>query len=420
MNTKEKGAALENRLYEYLLEQKEKGQLIYDIYAPNLCKIYKQRPYYCKEREGNITFDVVVEICREVASEPHSKLIFECKNYTKKTVPESDVTDFSNKLSRIGMHNTKGIIITNTELQIGAKNLAESRHIGIAKFNINGLEVVAERRSKKLYQDKYLKNQLFDNQQYTKSLKFSAYYNGKYHGSVQSLISWIISQENNGKIDDTKLCDSDDIPFISHEIIEQKANKLLKGVQYREGAVNLKKICSYLSIDLEWDYRQFFDENGNEILGKADFSNKKITIYSHDRITRERFTISHEVGHFYLRHDKFLLAESIVKQDLFIGAKNTNKSDIDKLEYQANYFASCLLLPKEIFLNKTDEFRNIFDIRNKGHGDIYVDDQGCNLSDFHKISSALSDFFQVSAEAVEIRLKTLKKLVDKRQQLTPW
>ncbi|KLN59396.1 hypothetical protein WH96_18030 [Kiloniella spongiae] len=416
MNTTKKGKVLENRLYEYLLEQKEKGQLIYGIYAPSLCKIYKQKQYYCMKREGNITFDVVVEICREVTSEPHSKLIFECKNYTKKTIPESDVTDFSNKLSRIGMHDTKGIIITNTELQIGAKNLAESYHIGIAKFNNNGLEIVAERRSKQLYQDKHLKKQLFGNQQYTKSLKFSAYYDGKYHGSVQSLISWIISP----KIDDKKTCNSDDVPFISHQEMEQKANKLLKCVQYREGAINLEEICSYLSIGLEWDSQQFFGDNGSEILGKADFSNKKITIYSHDRITRERFTISHEIGHFYLRHDKFLLSESIVKQDLFIGVKNTNKSDIDKLEYQANLFASCLLLPRNTFLRKTDEFRAIFDIRNKGHGDIYVDDQPCNISDFNKLLGALSDFFQVSTQAIEIRLKTLNKLVDERQQLTPW
>ncbi len=69
-------------------------------------------------------------------------------------------------------------------------------------------------------------------------------------------------------------------------------------------------------------------------------------IYPHENINRERFTLSHEIGHFYLEHGKYICNETVVEQDLFVDYETKSIFNYDRLEYQANVFASALLLPK--------------------------------------------------------------------------
>jgi len=49
------------------------------------------------------------------------------------------------------------------------------------------------------------------------------------------------------------------------------------------------------------------------------------------------------------------------------------EDDIRHLEWQANYFASCLLLPRDSFVASVFEKARQMDLRDRGHGLIFLD-----------------------------------------------
>lgn len=410
MDTTAKGNALENRFYQYLLDQKNNGDLIYGLYPAVLCEIRHKPKYRSCEASRYIEFDVAIELRREGADNPHLIVIFECKNYTG-NVPETEITDFSDKLSRIGRHNTKGVVVISSKLQSGAQDLAKIRKLGIVKFNENGLEaIIAERRCSLINDSQYIHNLIFEKNSGRKPLKISAFYDGSYFDSIQTLIG-SLSGEDISPLGESNTS----IPFVSDTILADKARSLLLEISYKSGPVDLEAICSALSIDVDWSKEECNDEDGYEILGKAEFKKRKILIYSHQNVQRERFTLAHEIGHFYLGHDYFLRSESIVEADLSLSANKSNIHMLDRIEFQANTFASFLLLPEEQFRITISYLRKYYNIRDRGHGYIYVDDQRVNQNDFYNILNKASLFFEVSRQVVEIRLNKLGMVNDNRK-----
>ncbi len=409
MTTTEKGNDLEDKFYQYLVNQKEAKELVYGTYPPELCKIYKKKKYYCEERKSDVQFDVVVELFREGGKEPHIRVVFECKNYSD-NIPETEVTDFSDKLSRIFKHGSKGVLVVNTSLQSGAEALVKSRKIGLVKYNDNGFEIVLDRTA----EDSFLRKGIFENPKPSKPLKFSAYYEGRFCSSPRDLFRFL-SDETLHEDERKPRLKEFSPPYLTLDEIETFARELLETAEYKNGPVDLGKVCKTLNLDCHYIQDRQFDEKGNEILGFVDFHKKNIHVYLHENKHRERFTLGHEIGHFYLGHDKFLRSETLIANDLI---KNIieNSFNYDRLEIQANNFASCLLLPKKYFLFKIEELRQKLDIKDKGHGHIYVDDQPCNFTTYDSLLSELSISFGASKEAIEIRLKNLDLLTDNREK----
>jgi Zn-dependent peptidase ImmA (M78 family) len=403
MTTVEKGNKLEDKFYDYLLNQKDKNSYIFGIYPPELCQIHKKRKYRCDERENDIEFDVVVELRRAESVEPHLVVVFECKNYSG-NVPESDIVEFSDKLSRLFRHNAKGIMVVASPLQSGAKKLLEKRRIGLAKYDEDGFEILVER----LAEDDFIRKGIFENNTRDKPLKFSAFYNGRFSSSLAELLNSFTKAK--------KEANYFSVPFISQEKIKQCTNQLLEEIQYNGGRVNLEDICSYLKIDLKYHETRQFDSKNREILGHANFSKREIVLMLHENNHRERFTLGHEVAHFYLQHDKYLRSETLIEEDLLKGTIANSGFNYERLEAQANYFSSNLLLPEEFFLLKIEELRKDFEIRDRGHGYIYVDDQPCNYNPYNSLLSALSLHFGASKNAIEIRLKKMRALNDRRSK----
>ncbi|WP_199537878.1 ImmA/IrrE family metallo-endopeptidase [Phaeobacter inhibens] len=150
------------------------------------------------------------------------------------------------------------------------------------------------------------------------------------------------------------------------------------------------------------------------MLGSANFSNRSIQVNRHDDRNRERFTVAHEIGHFFLEHDKYLRSESIVERDLFIETETKDAFNYDRLEYQANLFGSMLLLPEAQFRHAVKVLRRQLNVNDRGFGYIFVDDQPCNYTPYNQILTALSDHFGASKRAIEIRLKRAGLVTDMR------
>lgn len=80
-----------------------------------------------------------------------------------------------------------------------------------------------------------------------------------------------------------------------------------------------------------------------------------ITISPHHTLERINFSLAHELGHLFL-HMFYLIDDESWKK-IEIG-KRYSKSYNDLLEFEANEFASNLLMPKEEFLKLAMENRN--------------------------------------------------------------
>jgi Zn-dependent peptidase ImmA (M78 family) len=414
LNSVKKGDLLEDKFYEYLLDQQRRGELVYDVESPETCKIFKKKKYFCMEREADVEFDIVIEIYRKNSDEPFYRIIFECKNYNA-NIPESCVTDFSDKIGRIFKHGAKGVMVVSSGLQSGADNIARKRSMGIAKFDETGLQVLAERLGGSYLEEKFVKNQIFRNTHANKPLKFSALYDGKFYSDITQFIFSLLPGYND-KIKRTDTDTNNKIQYLSSVQIEQSAQELLDSVGYQSGAVDLERICSVLKIFLEYTNKNIENEFGMSILGTANFDHKLIIINQHSNKFRERFTLGHEIGHFYLNHGRYLRSETIVERDLFISTDDVNLFNYERLEFQANAFASNLILPNSIFRRALHVARKHLDIKDRGHGYVFVDSQPCNYLVYDRLLTYLSVYFEVSKQVIEIRLKKLGLLTDQRDK----
>ena len=130
-------------------------------------------------------------------------------------------------------------------------------------------------------------------------------------------------------------------------------------------------------------------KNPSQILGFYDKSNSKFYINSTDQpITRQKFTIAHEIGHCVLHptdgSNDFRMV--VLSEDIYT-FENGN-DPIKEKEIEANYFAAYLLMPdKEII--KRLKFIELW----RG-GELAI--------------RKLAELFGVSSEAMRIRLKTFK------------
>jgi Zn-dependent peptidase ImmA (M78 family) len=89
-------------------------------------------------------------------------------------------------------------------------------------------------------------------------------------------------------------------------------------------------------------------------------------------------------------------------------------SDISRMEYQSNYFASSLLMPRTNFVADFWRVLKQLDIQDRGYGALYVDNQRCNVDNYMYVTTALRGIYHVSRAATRIRLESLGLLRDVR------
>jgi Zn-dependent peptidase ImmA (M78 family) len=133
--------------------------------------------------------------------------------------------------------------------------------------------------------------------------------------------------------------------------------------------VPIGKICSSLGIEAA------YLPMSEDISGRIYCANDKYFIEANCRhvITRRRFTVAHELGHYCL-HKDFLDSSGMILE------RSTRSFVIRDKEIEADNFAAELLMPQVHFLKKHDELKSIV---------------------------SLSRYFLVSTLAIDMRIKTL-------------
>lgn len=153
--------------------------------------------------------------------------------------------------------------------------------------------------------------------------------------------------------------------------IEKIAEKIAEELEFESGS-DLFEFVGRLGgkvrvVDF-WDTNQ--EHGAMTAKAPGDFV---INIPDHTSPRRDNFTIAHELGHYFLHFLRIF--DQFESGDVF----HAKRFGSDRVEWEANWFASAFLMPEQQFRGKFEDFS----------GDLYE----------------LSDSFKVSLNAAEIRLK---------------
>ncbi len=419
MNTVQKGNKLEDKIFEQF-----KDDISKDLFwaKKDLCKIYKKKGYYSDKRKKNIIFDISIEIFLPGQKKYSLLVLIECKNYTHK-VPVDDVEEFFAKINQISEANTKAIIVSNNSFQEGAHNFSESTGIGLLRYyDRDKLDWVLTRspssflsyeQASKESTSAYLA--LHDENYQSEYYDFYGFINHKYTNSLCVFISNIICINNSNKfnnklsyIENKKFNATNVVKFIKPNEIEEISSSILSKSGYKQGKIQLENICKIISNKTGLKIIETTSLKAG-VLGQIKFDPLEIHIDSnHKSIERKRFTIAHELGHYFLGHSAYMHSENCYESSIDLeSSREIEIVDIMRMEWQANQFASSLLLPKTEFIKSFIFLLDKYEVKNRGFGVIYLDEQQCNKNIFYKISTSLMLRFNVSRTVVKIRLKKL-------------
>jgi len=174
-------------------------------------------------------------------------------------------------------------------------------------------------------------------------------------------------------------------------------------------------------IPFSFDQDLGYTANGNKILGRYDFNPRHIHIdkvLPHDS-PRFRWTLCHEIGHFVLHRkcnprevsrDPLKLSDTRVELRFF---RTAQWSDLKWVEWQANQFASALLLPEPSVQKAVVEIQRKLNIPRPGS--IFLDEQSCNMRAYFSVLEHVSRRMNVSRTVLRIRLLNLGILKDDRR-----
>ena len=213
---------------------------------------------------------------------------------------------------------------------------------------------------------------------------------------------------------------TNEIEVKAEEVIEYFNPDLLKKAQAIPIYHFVEETNKKFGIQFRCDLDLGTNKSGNKILGKYRIKPSSIFIDNSLRETdRFPFVLAHEYGHLILHRSidpqKIGYTDSLIEDthyDLVTG-KKILETPKDWVEWQANRFASALLMPRSTFINALIDFQKTRGI-NKNIGIIYLDNLPYSLAEFRNNLSHLAILYGVNRTNVEYRLNDLEILVDLR------
>lgn len=178
-----------------------------------------------------------------------------------------------------------------------------------------------------------------------------------------------------------------------------------------------------IEIDLAADLG-FISARNERILGRFVFNPRAILIDSslQQDTGPFNFTLAHEIGHLVLHRKLKLKGDfdpdeiSDTKRDLVTGKKILTTPH-DWIEWQANRFASSLLMPRPTVRKAVIQKQKEMGIRSN-IGFIYLENKPYSVADYVTQVQHLELVYGASKTAIECRLSDLGILIDKRLQDT--
>jgi Zn-dependent peptidase ImmA (M78 family) len=426
MNTTQKGENFESIIYDFFKEAIDSGNTPFN---KNSCRLRKKPRYYSKDRESDIVFDLAIEVLYPGSLDLFLVTIIECKNYNH-PVPINDVEEFYSKIQQVHPARVKAVMATTNSFQSGTLKFAKNKGIGLFRY-LSKTESKWELHREYKYLQNTEENSKFIQQKLTIEVSDDhtedIYCQGidNFTTSVFDFIAdltkdFFREQELKRIFLAKKPRRKNPIPYLTEFILANKANEILKKIDYKDGAVRLDEILRVEKLNNGLLFKEI-PVDGNGLLGRISFNPTQIEVFSSSEESGEgrfRFTIAHELGHYFLNHGIFFKHENLIESSfLAYEEKLQHASSFARLEYQANYFASCLLLPKFAVMEELALVANSLNLRLRGGHIIYIDNQECNRIMLESITSRLARRFKTSKQAVYIKLLNYKLIVDGRKKM---
>lgn len=381
-NNQHKGDYFENLVFKKLKEL-IKNQDIPGVSRYNEIFLHKQ---YASKTAPDVMLnpDITIEVYSNSNKETWSNLlVVECKNHGRK-IDNSIYREFVGNLSDYLRSGVRGIMVSSAGFTQQVITLAQSDNIALVVLSEQSdWETIIWRKINSFEQHQFGHKVLTGEA----STSYPIVYSGNSFVTVSDLL-----QECG-----IPMSKALHIPFMEDNVICKKVEDILQNTKYliKENFID----CCFSLIAP--NYKFDFVEMQEDCLGKCDFKEHVITINSSLSKHRQNFTIAHELGHIALHSS---IVENLFSIEDRESDKNTiiSKSIYGRMEYQANTFASYLLMPNIPFMA---EVNKLFKENWITTGRLYHDYQPCNIRDCNVVVGALSSKFNVSQEAVIVRLK---------------
>ena len=222
------------------------------------------------------------------------------------------------------------------------------------------------------------------------------------------------------------------VPFLHEKTIEGHAQLLLdewaeNHLAVTEPPVPIEDILE-IHLGLTFVLADLRTELGHpDVLGGIWFGDRVIKVdQSLDPsirpwlLGRYRFTISHEVGHSRL-HRQHLMADPSARslfeancEPAFVQRSGANPPE----EIQANAFAACVLMPRQLVYDAWSQWRGSdmpVAVSDLPVGDYHADRKANEDMAMDRFCKPLAERFEVSAQAMRYRLQKLELLVKEVQ-----
>ncbi|WP_151831826.1 ImmA/IrrE family metallo-endopeptidase [Acinetobacter ursingii] len=405
MDTTQKGSIFEEIVFNYFNHLIKNG---YFGFTKDQCLLTRQKAYYSRDREKEIFFDLSLELFFPQQNIPFLIILIECKNYNKK-VPIDDIEEFSFKVSQISAHKTKALCITTKGFQEGALTFSKNKGISLWRITHHQSHEIILNRTKARISN--LQNQFhsalteenYSYQNYGNIFIQTPFRNTFYPKElIQDMISELGLQSEY-----IRSKEKQNVPYKSKEELEKFAESVFLKFS-SENRLDLEIIIDKYNFKII----KINEIESLDIIANINFNDKTITIFGigYFSDTQLRFALAHELGHILLGHGQILKTEQRTSNEQSINQESFHglPINIDRLEFQANYFAACLLLPRTLLKKLFTALLNYYGIKNRGFSPLFIDHQPCNIDSYFKIIIPLAKYFNVSQETIKIRLEGLE------------
>ncbi|MBH8557024.1 ImmA/IrrE family metallo-endopeptidase [Hymenobacter negativus] len=381
MNTVSKGDAFEEKSHQLIESAIQKGEL---GILPSAAKLFKKKGYFSQKRGENIIFDLTIEVWLPNAETYAYLWIIECKSYSSR-VPVNDVEEFESKIRQVAGLNVKGVLITDSTFQSGAFSVARANGMMLIETNAEGYNIVLQRIDRRI-------SLLPDVNTPRNERSFEIDITGK-----MQLFFLNLFVPDNEKVYG--------LQHLTPVRIQELANNLL--IEYEPAELqkcmplDLDRFMDFLSkkfgLQLNTSTSLGLDVNFNRILGNIDLEEKVIYIEPNIVDTpRFAFVLAHEIGHFIL-HSNLKINQQTYQNfedssfDTSIGRYRLVNPK-QWIEWQANVFASMLLMPENSIRVRLISYQMHIGI-NHNRGFIFRDNQPVNRRDYATYCYVFSALF---------------------------
>jgi Zn-dependent peptidase ImmA (M78 family) len=430
LSSVEKGNFLEKKIHDLLQSEINEGRF---FAKKKHCRVFWKKGYFSKDRGSEIIFDVSIEIYLPGAKEYSLLILIECKNYSSSVSVEQAEAFFA-KIQQVGAANTKAVLASTASFQSGTREYAKSKGMGLLRY-FNPANFKWELKRSPSATARTISAEDSDtvhaalSQDDFRSLVFDLYFQSPLRetNSLWDFVEDLHSDSNLSptqirKIENSRLSLTNQVDFLEKDEIEEIATEILTSLAYSGKKVDLNRICEIEAVrtglTVQHDLNTSSETGDSGILGSIAFDPLVIRIYQ-DRAgnpDRERFTLAHELAHHLLDHGRYLVREECEDSDFVLTRQSAiDGSDVFRLEFQANYLAATLLMPRAYLASDFRYACHHIGISDRGFGPLFLDDQPCNLKNYALISGLLMDTYGVSRTALKIRLESMGLLRDVRR-----